>query len=138
MSYQQITIVGNLGQDPELRYTQSGTAICELSVATNEKWTTKAGEKREDTTWFRIKVWGAQAENCERYLSKWRQVLVTGQIETDEYTDKQGVTRYTWEVKARNVQFLSGGDAPRTNGQRQSPPPQSAGQSAFQDDDIPF
>lgn len=139
MSFHTTIICGNLGADPELRYTNSGTAVCNLSVAVNEKWSDKQGQKQERTTWYKVTVWGAQAENCEKYLTKGRQVLVEGRIKTDSY-EKDGVTHYTWELVAQNVTFLAGGDAkPSGNGQRrQSPPAQEDWQAEFDDDSIPF
>lgn len=142
MSFNKTIIVGNLGDDPELRHTQNGKAVCNFSVATNERWTDGHGQKQERTTWFKVVVWGKQAENCDKYLSKGRQVLVEGRIQTDSYTDREGVERYTWEVVARNVTFLSGGEArPQANGgrrPRRDPPAEDEWDQKFDDSDIPF
>lgn len=135
MSFQKIIVVGNLGQDPELRYTQAGQAVCTLSIATNEKWSDKAGNPQERTTWFKITVWGKQGENCEKYLAKGRSVLVEGRIQTDSY-EKDGVKHYTWEVVADRVQFLSGDSGNSGGGKKRTPPAES--QQSFNDDDIPF
>ncbi|MFQ5401561.1 MAG: single-stranded DNA-binding protein, partial [Anaerolineae bacterium] len=87
MSYQSITIVGNLGRDPEMRYLENGQAVTNLNVACNRKWTDKAtGEAREEVTWFRVSVWGRQAEAANQYLQKGRQVLVEGRISPDPNT----------------------------------------------------
>lgn len=133
----KVMIIGNLGQDPELRYTQNGTAVCNLSVATNEKWTDKNGQKQERTEWHRVVVWGAQAENCEKYLSKGRQVYVEGSLQTREWQDNNGVTKHTTEVKAQVVTFLSGGDGGGGSRPSSAPTNEQFDQS-FNDDDIPF
>ena len=110
--YQRIVIVGNLGKDPELRYTGGGTPVANFPVATNRKWTDNDGNASEETTWFRVSVFGRQAEICNQYLEKGRSVLCDGEIRTGQYDDKDGVTRYTWEVRASIIKFLGGpGDA---------------------------
>lgn len=141
MSVNKAIVVGNLGADPELRYTQNGTAVCNFRIATNEKWKDKQGQLQERTTWFKVTVWGSQGENCEKYLTKGRQVYVEGRIQTDQYTDKDGVERYTWELVAQNVTFLSGGSASPGNGgggERRTPPAEDDWQEEFEDDHIPF
>ena len=82
--YQKVTIVGNLGTDPEMRYTPSGQAVTNFSVATNRRWTNNEGQMQEETVWFRVSVWGKQAESCNQYLSKGRQVFVEGRLRADE------------------------------------------------------
>lgn len=106
MSFNKIIIVGNLGRDPELRYTPQGTAVCNFSVATNERRRDKAGEQQDVTTWFRVNAWGRQAENVSKYLSKGRRVYVEGRLHVEEWTDRDGKQRYTLEVNASDVQFL--------------------------------
>ncbi len=106
--YQRVVIVGNLGRDPELRYTSSGAPVASFPVATNRKWTDTDGTNHEETTWFRVSVWGRQAEICNQYIEKGRLVLIDGEIRTGQYDDQQGVTRYTWELRAGNVKFLGG------------------------------
>jgi single-strand DNA-binding protein len=129
--FQRIILAGNLGKKPELRYTQGGQAVTNLSVATNRKWNTDAG-LQEETTWFRVTLWGKQAENACKYLDKGRAVLVEGRIQPDEngnprtWTDNQGVVRANFEVTATSVKYLPGGD-------RQQP---SGGGDGF--DDVPF
>ena len=105
-SFNKITIVGNLGRDPELRYTPQGTAVCQFSVATNERKRDKSGEQQDITTWFRVTSWGKQAENVSKYLSKGRRVYVEGRLHMEEWTDREGKVRQTLEVNASDVQFL--------------------------------
>ena len=97
--------MGNLGTDPELRYTQSQSPVVTLSVATTENWV-KDGQRQENTEWHRIIVWNRQAENCAKYLSKGRSVLVEGKIQTRAWDDRNGQKRYTTEIVASNVQFM--------------------------------
>lgn len=132
-------IMGNLGSKPELRYTQGGEPVCNFSVATNKKWKSKSGEMKEATEWHRIVVWGKQAEHCEKYLDKGRSVLIEGEIQTTSWEDKDGNTRYTTEINARNVQFLGGGSGPAPEGaRRRDSAPQDNFDQSFNDDDIPF
>jgi|TARA_B110000263_G_scaffold243652_1_gene250678 single-strand DNA-binding protein len=112
MTYAKITLVGNLGQEPQLRYLANGQAVCNLSVATNEKWKDGEGESQERTTWWRVSVWGKQAEACSQYLDKGRQVLVEGRMNADEsgnpriYEKNDGTTGASFELTARTVHFL--------------------------------
>jgi single-strand DNA-binding protein len=106
MSFNKIIIVGNLGRDPELRYTPQGNAVCNFSMATNERRRDKAGEQQDITTWFRITVWGKQAENVSKYLAKGRRVYVEGRLHVEDWTDRDGKQRYTLEVNATDVHFL--------------------------------
>jgi single-strand DNA-binding protein len=138
-------LIGNLGQDPEVRYTQGGQAVAELRVATNEAWTDKQGQKQERTEWHRVVVWGKSAENCGKYLAKGRSVYVDGRLQTREWNDKEGNKRYTTEIVANDIQFLGGGGARAGGGE---PPPlgdeppsgggRPAGGQSGPDDDIPF
>lgn len=109
MSFNKIIIVGNLGRDPELRYTPQGTAVCNFSMATNEKRRDKSGELQDITTWFRVTLWGRQAENASKYLQKGSQVYIEGRLRIDEWTDRDGNTRQTLDVNASDMQFLGGG-----------------------------
>src|SRR6188768_2502111 len=109
MSVNKVILVGRLGQDPELKNTPGGAAVCNFSVATNEAWTDKSGQKQERTEWHRIVVWGKKAEVCSKYLSKGRQVYVEGRLRTRTWEDKEGGKRYTTEVVANDVQFLGSG-----------------------------
>jgi single-strand DNA-binding protein len=106
MSFNKITIVGYLGRDPELRYTPQGTAVCKLSVATTERRKNAAGQPEEQTTWFRVTVWGRQAELANEYLSRGRQVYIEGRLRLEEYTSREGAPRMSPEVNATDIQFL--------------------------------
>ena len=155
----KVILVGNLGADPDMRYTPSGQGVCEMRIATSESWNDKNGQRQERTEWHRIVVWGKRAEICSKYLSKGRQVYVEGRIQTRQWDDKEGNKRYTTEIIAQDVQFLGGGG--REGGRETSnghgrhsdgpPPPSdgdfaggfgggggSAGGGGGPDDDIPF
>jgi single-strand DNA-binding protein len=107
--YQQIILIGNLGNEPELRHTASGLPVCSFRLAVNKRWTTPDGEKRDKTTWFRVSTWQKQAELVSQYLSKGRQVMVIGEVEeANAYTTKTGEAAATIEVTARLVKFLGG------------------------------
>lgn len=106
----KVIIVGNLGADPETRYTGSGTAITSLRIATSEQWTDKqSGEKQERTEWHRVKLFGKLAEIAGEYLKKGRQVYIEGSLRTDKYTDKDGIERYSTDIIANEMQMLGGG-----------------------------
>jgi single-strand DNA-binding protein len=127
----KVFLLGRLGQDPELKYTQSGTAVTNMSVATTESWTDKnSGQKQERTEWSRVVVYGKLAELCNQYLSKGRQALVEGKLQTNQWDDKDGNKRYTTEIVASNVQFI-GGQSEQTGGQQPS-------NESFAADDIAF
>ena len=111
MSINRVFLLGNLGKDPELRYTPSQQSVCSFSLATSESRKGADGERIEQTEWHNIVVWGKQAENCKQYLSKGRQVFVEGRIQTRKWQDQQGNVRYTTEIIASNVQFIGGRDA---------------------------
>lgn len=135
----KVIIIGNLGSDPELRYIASGQAVCELSVATNEKWKDKQGQMQEHTEWSKVTVWGVQAENCEKYLSKGRRVAVEGKLRTEKWQDKDGKDRWTTKIIAQSVEFLGGDGGQPSNGQRrEKAPAEPAFDQSFNDDDIPF
>jgi single-strand DNA-binding protein len=105
----KVIIVGNLGADPETRYTGSGTAITSLRIATSEAWTDKAsGEKQERTEWHRVKLFGKLAEIAGEYLKKGRQVYIEGSLRTDKYTDKDGIERYSTDIIGNEMQMLGG------------------------------
>lgn len=145
MSVNKAILIGNLGQDPELRYTPGGKAVCSFSLATTERWTGQDGQKNESTTWHNIVAWGRQAEVIKEYLSKGRQVYIEGRIDNRSYEDKEGVKKYRSEVVVQNFQFIGsrGGEGGGGGGQRQqdsgeenqSMPTESQG---GQDDDLPF
>jgi single-strand DNA-binding protein len=142
MSVNKAIIIGNLGADPEVRYTQSGSAVANLSIATNERWTDKSGQSQERTEWHRVVVFGKTAENCAKYLSKGRQVYVEGRIQTRDWQDKDGNKRYSTEIVANNVTFLSGGNGGDFNGGggggQERPQVESNYDQSFNDDEIPF
>lgn len=126
--YQQITLIGNLGADPEMRVTQNGTPVTSLRVATNRRWRAQDGTTQEETVWFRVSVWAQQAEACNQYLSKGQRVLVVGEMrEPGAWTDQEGNARASLEVRARNVQFLS----PRDGAQGLAP-------DQGEEEEIPF
>ena len=106
MSFNKIIIVGNLGRDPELKYTSQGQAVCEFSVATSEKRKDSSGELKEETTWFRVSCWGKLAEVASRYLAKGRQVYIEGRLRAREWTDKEGKTRTSLEVFTSELKLL--------------------------------
>jgi single-strand DNA-binding protein len=157
-SFNKITIVGYLGRDPEIRYTSQGTAVCDFSVASTERRKDKTGEMQELTTWFRISLFGRQAEIAHQYLTKGRQVYIEGTLSQREWTDKDGATRTSLEVRGSDIQFLtpasdheqpqaavakagigesrtttaSSGNRPQTRSSNSSP------KVAIDEDDIPF
>ncbi len=107
--YQQITLVGNLGQDPEMRYTPSGVPVTSFSVAVNKTWTNQEGQRQDKTTWFRVTTWRKQAEVVSQYLTKGSRVMVVGEMdEARPWTDRDGNNRASLEVTANQVRFLSG------------------------------
>jgi single-strand DNA-binding protein len=109
MSVNKVILVGRLGQNPEVRYTPGGAAVANFSLATNESWMDKSGQKQERTEWHRVVVWGKLAELCGQYLGKGRQAYVEGRLQTRQWQDKDGQTKYTTEVQAQTIQFLGGG-----------------------------
>jgi single-strand DNA-binding protein len=109
-SVNKVILIGNLGKDPEVRFTPGGQAVANFSVATSDNWTDKSGQKQERTEWHRIVVWGKQAELCGEYLKKGRQVYIEGRLQTREWTDKEGRKNYTTEVVANAVTFLGSRD----------------------------
>ena len=112
MSVNKVIVLGHLGQKPELKYTPSGMAVCNFSVATNENWTDKSGQKQDRTEWHRIVVWGKLAELCNQYLTKGRQAFIEGRLQTRSYDDKAtGAKRYITEIVASTVQFIGGAQA---------------------------
>lgn len=144
----KVILVGNLGADPEMRYTPSGAGVCELRLATNESWTDKSGQKQERTEWHRIVVWGKRAELCAKYLSKGRQAYVEGRLRTRSWDDKDGNKRFTTEIVATDVQFLGGGGGGGSRGGGSDYPPPAEPDAGYEnnfggggggpDDDIPF
>lgn len=145
MSVNKVILVGNLGKDPDVRYTQTGSAVANFSIATSEQWNDRDGKKQERTEWHNIVVWGKSAEHCGQYLSKGRQVFVEGSIRTRSYDDKSGNKRYITEIVAQRVQFLGGGGGSRgpavgmdSGGMDDMAMAGMGGGQAPSDDDIPF
>ena len=138
----KVIIIGNLGRDPEMRYTTGGQAVANFTVATTENYTTKSGEKQEVTQWHRVVAWGRLAEICGEYLSKGKMVYIEGSIRTRSWEDKEGKTRYTTEIIARGMQMLSpaGGRQEREGGRddRTQDDFDIDEDSFGSDDDIPF
>ena len=143
-SVNKAIIIGNLGKDPEVRYTQSGQAVAHFPVATTDTWTDRDNSRQERTEWHNIVVWGKQAETCGQYLSKGRQVYIEGRIQTRKFEDREGKERYFTEINAREVRFLGSRDGGGArSGQSFDDGPSSgfddmgAG-SVPPDDDVPF
>lgn len=107
-NFNKVMLMGNLGADPEMRYTQGGNAVANFRIATTERWKNADGEPQEKTEWHRIVVWGKQAEACGEHLRRGRAVFVEGSLQTREWEDKEGIKRWTTEVKADRVQFVGG------------------------------
>lgn len=141
MSFNKIILVGNLGRDPELRYTSQGTPVCSFTMATNERKKDKSGEFQDITTWFRVSLWGRQAETASQYLTKGRPVYIEGRLRVEEWTDRDGRSRFTLEVHATDMQFIGG-----VRGDETAPSPRSETPHTIEDksgpeisdDDIPF
>jgi single-strand DNA-binding protein len=131
----KVILIGNLGRDPELRYTKSGQAVANFTLATTENWV-KDGNREERTEWHRIVAWGKTGELCAKYLAKGRTVYIEGRLATRDWEDKDGHKRQTTEVVALTVQFLGG---PRGEGPRAAPEePAPASDGPPGGDDIPF
>ena len=105
-SINKVILIGRLGRDPEMRYTPGGKAVTNFTMATSESWKDDSGEKQEHTEWHRIVIWGKMAELADKHLSKGSQVYIEGKISTKEWTDKEGVKRYTTEIVASHMTFL--------------------------------
>lgn len=132
----KVILIGNLGSDPDLRYVQNGTAVCELRLATNETWKDKEGQKQERVEWHRIVCWSKLGERCGKYLNKGSMVYVEGSLRTREWQDKNDVKRYTTEVVARDVNFLANWG---NDGQREKQHVEDSGQDYQQDQEsLPF
>lgn len=140
-SVNKAILIGNLGRDPELRYTPNGQAVTRFSIATSERFKDRNGEQQERTTWHNIVAWGRQAEVANEYLSKGSPVFIEGRIDNRSYDDKDGNKRYISEVIVQRLQFL-GRKGESTGGFEGQPPPPAddefPGDSSGQDDDLPF
>ncbi len=149
MSVNKAILVGNLGKDPELRYTPSGTAVCTFSLATTERFKNKQGEQQDKTEWHNIVVWAGLAEICGKYLTKGKQVYIEGRIQNRSYDDRDGNKRYISEIVANEMQMLSrsgdqggggggGGGGSRPVSQASAPAGGPEEPPFNPDDDIPF
>ena len=107
-SVNKVILLGNLGRDPETRYTTGGDAVCNLNIATSEQWKDKSGEKQEKTEWHRVVLFGRQAEIAGEYLKKGRSVYIEGRLQTRKYTDKDGVEKYSTEIVGDRMQLIGG------------------------------
>jgi len=144
MSFNKIILVGNLGRDPELRYTPQGTPVCSFSLATNERRKDRnTGENNDIKTWFRVTLWGRQAETASQYLTRGRPVYIEGRLRVEEWTDRDGKPRHTLEVHATDMQFIGGG----RSDDAVAPPAKAAAAASTEamppapdlsDDDVPF
>ena len=137
-SVNKVILLGNLGRDPEVRFTQGGTPVANFTMATTDRWSDPSGEKKEKTEWHRIVVWGKQAEIAGEYLRKGRPVFIEGSLQTREWTDRDGNKRYTTEVRAQRLQLLG---RPDDRGPSHEGPPSDEAlepSGGIADDDIPF
>ena len=140
MSFNKIILVGNLGRDPELRYTPQGTPVCSFTVATNEKRKDKSGETQDFTTWFRVTLWGRQAETASQFLTKGRPVYIEGRLRLEEWTDRDGKSRNTLEVHATDMQFIGGTRSEESGSSfnKAATTDRTSAEPELSDDDIPF
>lgn len=130
-------LIGNLGADPELRTTAGGQSVCELRVATSDRFKSKDGEWQDRTEWHRVVCWGRDADNAAKFLSKGSKVYVEGRIQTREWTDQQGAKRYTTEIVAQLVKFLDSRGG-QSNDRNAPLPSTGPADDSFSDDQIPF
>src|SRR5690349_11717208 len=148
-SVNKVILVGNLGRDAELRYTPGGAAVATLNLATTEVFKDREGQKKEDTQWHRVILWGKTAETLQDYLTKGKQIYVEGKLQTRKWKDKDGNDKYTTEVRGDRVVLLSGGGGGRSEGARAESGSRSGGDEfshgepaggsvELTDDDIPF
>ena len=136
-SLNKVMLIGNLGADPELRYTPSGAAVANFRIATKDQWTNKEGERQERTEWHRIVAWRRLGEICGEYLHKGRQVYIEGKLQTRSWEDQDGNKRWTTEIVAQNLQMLGpGGRGERTSEKDYSPSIEEP--INVPEDDIPF
>jgi single-strand DNA-binding protein len=129
----KVILIGNLGKDPELRYTPNSKAVATFSLATTEKWKDKEGQFQEKTEWHNIVAWGKQAEICKEYLKKGSSVYVEGRLQHRSYDDKEGNKKYITEIVARTVQMLG-----RKGEAKEEPVSQDLESSAAEEEDLPF
>ncbi len=125
MSLNKIMVIGNVGRDPDMRYTPSGNAVTTFTLATSRRYTTAAGEQREETEWFRVTAWNRLAEQCNQYVTKGRKVYAEGRLKSDSWTGNDGQTRFTNEITANQVVFLDG--RPQEGAEGETGPPAGGG-----------
>ncbi|MBC7568787.1 MAG: single-stranded DNA-binding protein [Spirosoma sp.] len=121
-SLNKVIIIGNVGNDPDVRYLDGGSVVAKFSVATNERYTTRSGEQVESTEWFRVEVWNDQAKTIEKYVRKGQQIYVEGRLKTETYMDKEGKERFSLNVRATTFQFLGGPNDRQDDGSEQPQP----------------
>lgn len=126
-SVNKVILLGNLGRDPETRYTTGGDAVTNLNIATSEQWKDKSGEKQERTEWHRVVLFGRQAEVAGEYLKKGRSVYIEGRLQTRKYTDKDGVEKYSTEIVADRMQLIGGAREGGGEADFGAPPPSGGG-----------
>jgi len=137
--YQQITLIGNLGRDPEMRYTPTGVPVTSFTIAVNRRWTGQDGQQQDKTTWFRITAWRKLAETASQYLTKGSKVLVIGTVEDPQaYIDREGQPRASLEVTAQDIRFLSTRGEGTESHSGHGSAPATEGGPAMRDEDIPF
>ena len=144
----KIIVIGNLGRDPEMRYTPNGQSVTTFSVASSRRYTTADGERREETEWFNVNAWGRLADLCNQYLAKGRQVYVEGRLSSRSYEARDGQTRHVNEINLSDVQFLGGrgaegaevgGGMPENRNPGSAPAPSGGGDYGYDAaDDLPF
>ncbi len=133
----KLIVIGNLGRDPEMQYTSSGQSVTKFSVASNRKYTTGAGEQREETEWFNCSAWGKLAETCNQYLTKGQQVYVEGRLSSRQYQTQSGETRNSLDVSVTDIQFL--GQRPSGDGDAEAAGTAVGNYAPADDvDDLPF
>ena len=138
-SVNKVILLGNLGEDPDLKYTPGGQAVVNMSLATSRKWKDKNDEKREETEWHKIVAWGKLAEICGEYLKKGSSVYVEGRLQTRKWEDKEGIDRWTTEINIFELQMLGKKGEGDGGGNREPRPPQDDAPETFEaDDDLPF
>jgi single-strand DNA-binding protein len=139
----KVILIGNLGRDPEMRYTPNGASVTSFSVASTYKYTTSNGESKEEVEWFNVSAWGRLSEICNQYLARGRQVYVEGRLSSRTYQTQDGQTRVSLDVNAENVHFLNNRQDDQGTSQNNDSPPQfgesqQANNSEYDDDDLPF
>ena len=136
----KVTLIGNLGRDPEIRYTQSGIAVANLSIATSESWKGKDGQRQERTEWHRLVLWDQLATIAEQYLTKGRQIYIEGRLQTRKWTGKEGEEKFTTEIRCDQLIMLGGDAQPHAKPAQPEATHEHAPKEPFQatDPDVPF